>query len=189
MPSDIRGNEPKHELTFVGMIRLIREEDIPQLKPILETWIKDRNTHESLPDEVADVMDVMRKSIDGGNDRVYLVAEASDDQVIGVVGFKNPDETMLSFAKTHNPAELINAYVAQDKRGGKGVGSTLVRRLEEEVILRGYTEIILNSGPRYKETGWGFYDKQPGYTRVGIAEKMYGEGGDAPVWSKVLEGS
>ena len=178
--------EPGHELTFTGVVRLIREDDIPKLQPILETWIRDSDTHEPLPDEVASLMEAMRLSIDGKNDRVYLVAEASDKQVVGVMGFKNPDETMQAFAKTHNPAELVNAYVAQDQRGGKGVGSALIRGLETEARMRGYTEIILNSGPRYKETGWGFYDKQPGYERVGVAEKMY-RTGDAPVWSKVLQ--
>ena len=67
-----------------------------------------------------------------------------------------------------------------------GVGSALVARLEDEARWRGYTEIVFNSGPRYKDTAWGFYDKLPGYSRVGVAEKLYGEGGDAPVWSKVL---
>lgn len=185
MTPDVNG-EPRRELTFPGIIRLLRTEDIPQLKPILETWIRDRETQEPLPDEVASLMDAMGKSIDGENDRVYLVAQAPDDQVVGVVGFKNPDATMLSFAKTHNPAELINAYVAEDQRGGKGVGTALVRGLETEARSRGYTEIILNSGPRYKNTGWGFYDRLSGYERLGVAEKMYGEGGDAPVWGKAL---
>jgi GNAT superfamily N-acetyltransferase len=174
--------EPGHEQTFTGIVRLIREEDIPQLQPILETWIRDSDTHEPLPDEIASLMEAMRLSISGKNDRIYMVAENTDKQIAGVMGFKNPDETMRSFAKTHNPAELINAYVAQ--RGG-GVGSALIRGIEAEAGMRGYTEIILNSGPRYKDTGWGFYDRQPEYKRVGVAKQMY-KTGDAPVWSKIL---
>ena len=184
MGADI--GEPKHELTFAGAVRFIREEDVIRLQPILETWIRDRITHELLSDEVTGLMGSMRDSINGINDRIYLVAEGLDGQLAGVVGFKNPDETMRAFAETENPAELVNAYVAHDQRNGRGVGSALVRSLEKEAIRRGYTEIILNSGPRYKETGWGFYDKQPGYKRVGIAEQMYGVNGDAPVWNKVL---
>ena len=175
-------NEPGHEHTFTGVIRLIREEDIPQLQPILETWIRDSKTHELVRDEVAGLMEAMRLSIDGKNDRVYLVAEASDKQIVGVMGFKNPDDTMRAFAKTHNPAELINAYVAQR---GTGVGTTLIRGIEAEASMRGYTEIILNSGPRYRETGWDFYNNQPGYEQVGFVKGMY-KTGDAPVWSKVL---
>jgi len=48
--------EPGHELTFTGTVRLIRAEDIPQLQPILETWIRDSATHQLLPDEVNDVI-------------------------------------------------------------------------------------------------------------------------------------
>ena len=33
----------------------------------------------------------------------------------------------------------------------------------------GYTEIILNSGSRYKDTGWGIYDRLDGNSRVGMA--------------------
>jgi len=50
----------------------------------------------------------------------------------------------------------------------------------------GYTEIILNSGSRYKDTGWGIYDRLDGNSRVGMAVGYYGEDGDAPVWHKIL---
>ena len=170
---------------FSGTVRTLKEEDLTQLKPILDIWIKDRETGQRLPDEVEEDLQLMRESINGGNDRNYLVAE-KNGKVIGMIGFKNPDKRMIPFSRTSNPTELVNAYVDPELRKGRGVGKALVAKLEGDAGKKGFTEVILNSGPRYKDTGWGFYDKLPGYERVGVAEKYYGEGGDAPVWSKVL---
>ncbi len=177
---------PKERRSFEGIIRDLRSRDIDSLRPILTTWIKDRTTGDPLPDEVEEDLQIMSDSIDGKNDRTYLVAESLDGEVVGVIGFKAPDSRIMPFTKTLNPAELVNAYVKAEERKGKGVGRALVRGLEERVRMKGHTEIVLNSGPRYKDTGWGFYDKLEGYQRVGIAESYYGEGGDAPIWRKEI---
>ena len=126
----------------------------------------------------------MTDSVNGENDRVYLVAEAVGEEVIGVIGFRQPDERLLEFTSTPKPTELVNAYVAKEHRKGKGVGRALVAELEIQAKSHGHTEVVLNSGPRYKDTGWGFYDKLDGYQRVGVAKEYYGKGGDAPVWTK-----
>lgn len=179
--------EDKKEMKlFSGKIRSLSDGDIPTLRPILATWVKDRASGQLLPEEVEEDLQVMLESIGGKNDRTYLVAEDVDGSVIGVIGFKIPDPRMLPFTKTSKPTELVNAYVSQEHRAGKGVGRALVNKLEEEAKAKGFTEVVLNSGPRYKDTGWGFYDKLEGYQRVGIAECYYGEGGDAPVWRKTL---
>lgn len=169
---------------FHGTVRLLRENDLPSLKPILETWIHSRDTGELLPEEVEEDLQVMRDSCSGKNDRTYFVAE--EGRIVGVIGMKPPKDALKQLVTTENPVELVNAYVAADKRKGQGVGTALVQKLESEARLRGNTEIILDSGPRYKDSGWGFYDKLSGFSRVGIAVKLYGEGGDAPVWHKVL---
>ncbi len=175
---------------FKGTVRDLKRGDLPFLKPILETWIKDRETGEPIPEEVEEDLQIMADSIDHKNDRTYVVAENSDGEVIGIAGFKTPDPRMIPFTQTPNPAELINAYVKSDERKGRGVGRALVAKLEEEARANGYTEIILNSGPRYKDTGWPFYDKLVNdidrYKRVGVAVGYYGEGGDAPIWRKIL---
>ncbi len=171
---------------FKGIVRPLVEEDLPQIRPILETWLKDRGTGELEKAEVEEDLGLMRDSCKVGNERAYFVAEEPDGQVIGVIGMTSPSEVMHQFTVTRNPVELVNAYVAKEHRSGRGVGSALVARLEDEARRREYTEVAFNSGPRYKDTAWGFYDNLPGYSRVGVAEKLYGEGGDAPVWSKIL---
>ena len=177
--------KPNEPLKFQGSIRNLREKDLLALKPILETWVKNRDTGLLIPEEVEEDLQLMSDSVDG-SDRTYFVAEDQNGEVIGVIGYKKPDDKMLEFTSTPNPAELVNAYVKIDERKGKGVGRALVAKLEESAKDMGFTEIVLNSGPRYEKTGWGFYDKLPGYKRVGVAVKLYGEGGDAPVWTKIL---
>ncbi len=172
---------------FNGIVRAVQGDDLIKLKPILETWIKNRNTGEPIPEEVEEDLQFLRDSIKGQGNRTYLVAETTDNKVVGMIGLTSPGQRMLEFATTSNPTELINAYVDKSRRGGGGVGTALVQALEKVARQRGFTEILLNSGPRYKNTGWGFYDKLSGFERVGIAVKMYGEGGDAPVWRKELK--
>jgi len=159
--------------------------DVEPLRPILETWIRSRDSGELLSGEVEEVLQFVRDSVEGRNNRTYLVAKSPSGEVLGMIGFKEPEGRMKEFSETGNAVELVNAYVAKEYRG-EGVGRALVGKLEEEARARGYKEVVLNSGPRYRDTGWGFYDKLEGYERVGVIEKMYGEGGDAVVWRKVL---
>ncbi len=138
-------------------------------------------------DEIARHLAEMKASLQGVNGREYLVTISQAgvlDIAIGVVGYKVPEDAMKAFARTDNPTELINMYVSQ-KSQGKGLGRRLVSALEELALKRGFKEIILNSGSRYKEN-WGFYDNLPKFERVGELQDYYGEGRHAPVWSKIL---
>ena len=107
---------PNHERPqFQGIVRRFHPDDVSALKPILETWIKNRHTGELIPEEVADDLDQMEKSYTGENDITYLVAE-ENGEVLGVMGFRPPEEKMKQYGTTENPAELINAYVSNDHR-------------------------------------------------------------------------
>ncbi|MEK9171437.1 MAG: GNAT family N-acetyltransferase [Patescibacteria group bacterium] len=171
---------------FHGIVRPLKDGDLEAIRPILETWVRDSGTGQILPEEVEEDLEFMRKSVRAENSRSYLVAEDTNNRtVIGVVGFMPPSDRMKEFAVTFNPAELVNAYVAKENRAGQGVGSALVRGIEMTAKAKGHTEIVLNSGPRYQKTAWGFYDQLPGFQRVGIAEKLYGDR-NAPVWRKLL---
>jgi ribosomal protein S18 acetylase RimI-like enzyme len=170
---------------FNGLIRYAQHGDIVPLRPILETWI--RWEGKIIRKEVEGNLANIQKSINGEIAAKFLVAESTTGEVIGTIGFTPPDERLLSFANTERPIELINAYVSKEHRAGKGVGTALVKQVEEESLALGYTEVILNSGPRYKDTGWGFYDKI-GYSKAGIARRYYGFY-DAPVWRKKLQSS
>lgn len=175
----------KSEQRFSGNVRLVKEQDIPSLRPILETWIRDRGTREIISSEIEEVLNDVRGSINHTNNITYLVAEEKDGKVIGMLGFRPPVEKMLVFASTQNPAEMINAFVAQDRRGGKGVGRALVSRVEELAKQKGHTEIIFNSGLRYMYSGWPIWIRMFGKPSA-VAKEYYGKGSDAMVWRKLL---
>ena len=171
---------------FNGIVRTLQREDIPQLKPILETWIRNMITHEILSEEVEKDSAFLEGSLDGSNGRQYLVAQTHEGKLVGVIGLSPLKEPLKQFATTERPIELVNAYVDRNYRGGQGVGTALVKALRERAEKQGFTEVLLDSGPRYRVTGWGFWDKQSGFRRVGVAKDLYGPRNDAPVWQRLL---
>lgn len=174
----------KEEDKFKGTIRPLLKEDLPRLKPIIETFVRDSETNEIYEDEVKDTLLAMEQSVGGLNARTYYVAE-HEGRVLGVMGTKIPDTRMLKYAQTDNPTEVINAFVAEEHRAGSGVGTALWNRIVSDSQVKGFKEIVVNSGPRYEKTGWPFWDKKMG-ARLEPAKNYYGPGIDAPVWRKSL---
>ena len=105
--------------------------------------------------------------------------------MVGFVRITDVTEEVAKLSQTDRPVELFNLYVAAGKNRGKGVGSALFGAVMDSARAQGYTEVLLNSGPRYKESGWGFYEKVIG-PPAGIMKDYYGEGFDAMVWRKEL---
>lgn len=167
-----------------AVVRELREADMESLRPILAQWIRDRDSGEVLEDEITSVLEAMRASTTGHNGRLYLVAEGAEGQMAGVMGMAEPGSDMRAFATTERPIEFINAYIDQEQRG-KGVGRQLAEGLEARAVAAGHTEIIVNSGPRYQESGWAFWTKLYGEP-ADLQKDYYGVGGDAPVWRKAL---
>lgn len=170
---------------FAGDVRLLKESDIEVVRIILETWIRNSQTREIIHEEVSEVLSNMAKSVRHENKKTYFVAE-EHNQAIGIMGVVLPEADILAFGQTDQPIELVNAFVAKDHHGGRGVGRALVARIEEEMHHLGYTEMILSSGPRYKESGWGFYDAI-GFVRCGVIKDYFGSGFHAQIWRKTLE--
>lgn len=172
---------------FQGTVRSLQLADLDQIKPILETWVK-KDNGDPIPAEVEQDLDILRASLEPDSNRHFFVAEA-DGQVVGVIGMQPLDPKMQALpflTAPPNPIELINAYVARDMRGGRGVGRALVSQVEAHAKALGHSHVVLNSGPRYRNTGWGFYDKI-GYERIGVAKDYYAPGRDAPVWQRALQ--
>jgi GNAT superfamily N-acetyltransferase len=165
-------------------IRPPTQEDIPGLKPILERWIFDRHTGKVLDGEVEATERAIEASIAGANNEEFLVA-SQDGQLLGIMGIQTPNEKMLEYAETDKPAELFCALVSDEARG-RGVGRALVDALTERAHEQGAKELIVNSGPRYRPTGWPFWQKMFGKP-IGVAVGYYGKGGDAMVWRKALD--
>ena len=175
----------KENERFNGAVRPLREEDIPALRKISEFWLRDNGF--IAYKEVEDDMETCRKSLIPGSGKTMFVAERADGKAIGMMGLSDePKLVLLAFAKTDNPCELIVAYVHPDYVGGRGVGTALINTVQNLAKSLGKKEILLESGPRHTYSGHPFYDKQPGFKRVGTIKDFYGKGADTVVWQKLL---
>lgn len=167
--------EPKPQETerFNVTVRPLTEKDIPSLKPISEHWLQDDGVIAN--DEVEGDMETLRQSLTEESPNNMFVAETPEGRVIGMMGVNlEPKEALLRFAQTDRPSELIVAYVHPDYTKRQGVGTALINHSQMFARNKGKKEILLESGPRHRETGYPFYDKQPGFKRVGKIPDFYG---------------
>lgn len=183
----LSGQEVRETGKFDGEIRFAKKRDLPYLKRILEMWVKWEG--KVLTEEVEGDLDHVRRNLNAFESEVnerYLVAEDLTGRILGMMGLVfEPKAPLKPFARTDRPMELVRAYVDDDFRGGKGVGTALIKHIESLAKSKGATEILLDSVPRYEKSGHGFYDKM-GYQRVGTIPNLYGPDGTAIVWQKVL---
>ena len=160
-------------------------DDAELLRPVLESAVRNPFTGEIVYEDVNSILGSVPRSQEDMERKYTVVAWSNDEaKALGMMSLMQPDSVMRSFALGSNPIELTNAYVLNTVRG-LNLGRTLVRHLEERAQEQGHTEIILNSGPRFRPTGWPFWRRMYGEP-VGIAEDYYGPGLSAPVWRKPL---
>ena len=159
----------------------LKEADIEQMKPILETHVRDRNTHEILPEEISEIESYMRGGKDDyGRTRKYLVAKDETGKVWGCMAYSTPDPDMVkhfNINDSEKTAELLNAFVSSEVFRGGGTGKRIFEAICNDAKTNGKDLLVIHSGPRYK-LSWGFYDKMCGGNQGMIVEK-YGKGGDA----------
>jgi ribosomal protein S18 acetylase RimI-like enzyme len=166
-------------------VRDLREDDLPAVERILESRIRDPETGEVLAAEVADVIERMRFALRADGSMRILAAVSPEGEIAGVVGMRSPTSTMEPFASGERPVEMVHAFVAV-RFERRGYGSALTSALEDRARRDGYDEVLLNSGPRYAASGWGFFDRLAGFDRRGLLRDFYGPAQDAPVWGKRL---
>lgn len=180
MTSEENRTEPEK---FDGIIKILEEKDLQEVKAILKTWLRDGDVIAT--NEVDNDMNYMQGSLDGSNGKTNFVAQTQDGKIIGVMGYSPIKKELLPFAKTPKPGELVNAYVHKDHRLGKGVGTALMAAVENLARSKGCTEVILESGPRFRLSGHPFYDRM-GYERAGMLPDYYGPGAHSTVFRKPL---
>lgn len=182
-PAEI--SEQTTEKPFGTTVRPAQEQDIEPVRSILADWVKDPETGAVLTEEIDEIIQELSKSLTGESPSQFMVAESLDGGVLGMARISPVSEQVGQFAQTEKPVELFNLYVAAGQNKGKGVGSALFEAVQDSARKQGYTEVMLNSGPRYKESGWGFYEKVIG-PPAGVMKDYYGAGYDAMVWRKEL---
>jgi GNAT superfamily N-acetyltransferase len=178
-PIQTAEQEPK----FEGVIRPPEHQDIDSLRPLLESWVVDSSTGLPISDEIDGVLTAVRDSIDGKNDKLYVFAEDTEGNVSGIMGLVPTSDEMKPYT-SGNAVEIINAYISPDSRR-QGTGTFLLEQLFTHAKDNGITEIVVNSGPRYQESGWPFWNKHFG-NPVAVQKDHYGPGCDAPIWHKQL---
>jgi predicted N-acetyltransferase YhbS len=179
----MESNQKERE-RFTGLIRPFQENDVPEVKKILEHWLRDEGliAHDEVEEDLSDMM----RSLEPESDIDMLIAE-ENGQVIGMMGLSiPPKDALMQYAKTDYPSELRIAYVDPKRQGGYGVGTALLYENIRLARTKGRKELLLESGPRHKETGYPFYDKQPGLEREGVLKDFYGPGLDSQVWRKTF---
>ncbi len=186
--------EIKKEKIEQLQISTLREEDIEFLDVILKEYIKDSETGKILEAEISEIENYMRGKEDNERKakRLYLVAKNENGEVLGCIGYSKPDLDMIKHFKkilklndaemAEKCAELLNVFTRSEKN--KGVGRKLFDAACEAVKVRGKDYLLINSGPRYRNS-WGFYDKM-GAIRSGFIIDKYGKGRDAMAWVKNL---
>lgn len=174
----------KRKEIFIGKTRVVTTHDLVPLKRILEQWVRDGDTGYLLPEEVEEDLERLRGSIGKNNGYSYQISE-SNGVLVGMMGFRQPENRMMQYATTEKPAELVNAYVDWFERG-RGVGKMLFESVKTEAKKVGYTELVWNSGSRYKESAWAFYDSLVGVEKVAQVDGYYVSGKPTRIWRTLL---
>ena len=175
------------EIKPTWLVRALHPEDITSLTLILREHIRDLHSGEIVETEVQAVISYMHGMPDAlGRTRRYLVALDHCGQVLGCMALAIPDPEMSRhFATADTPTvELLNAFVNSRYLRGQGVGLALFSALCEAAAADGALYLIVNSGPRYRNS-WGFYDRTCDNSH-GFIENYYGASRHAKTWKKRL---
>jgi L-amino acid N-acyltransferase YncA len=144
-------------------IRSATIEDLEMIKSIFSEWLSSEET-EHYTEAVRQRIEKSPESIKYGN---HYFVSVLDGTVIGVAGYRKPIPKLQQFVSTDNPAELSMLYVTSSHRGGKGIGTALLSTIIDQTKKEGYLELVVRSSEKFKDSGWGFYDKFEDLERVG----------------------
>ncbi len=140
-------------------IRETSSDDIESLRSLLQEWCDGSEMGQISQEEVNSEIVGIETSTKGESDWLYVVAEDETGRLLGIMGMCKSNATIDAVLPSHeekSAAELFSAFVSQSERG-RGIGRLLVQHLESKAELDGYDEIVVASGPRFRETGWPFW--------------------------------
>jgi GNAT superfamily N-acetyltransferase len=130
-----------------------------EVKQILEQWTEN--------EEVEKYLTRIKNEVEGNteyNQQFWLAVD--EGRAIGVIGLADPLPKVLPLAQTSRPGEIKILYVDK-KAQAKGVGLSLVEYVEKIAKEKGYSELIVRSAERYRDTAYGFYE-HIGYVKRGV---------------------
>lgn len=159
-------------------IRPAETKDIEVILLIYNQGIEDKIA--TLEEEQKD-FEYMRTWFDNHVGRFSVLIAEKDDEVVGWVSL-SPYSSRCAYAGV---AEL-SIYIRRDQRG-KGVGTFLIKEIEQVAIQNSFDKIVLFTFP-FNLLGQGLYKKN-GYREVGVFKnqgKLNGKFVDVMIMEKVF---
>lgn len=145
------------------MIQIVKPklEDIPFIKSILLEWTTE--------EESSKYIDRINNEINGISEfAMSFWVIKKDDDLIGVGGLSDILPSIKSYSQTNNPGELKIIYLTNKYRG-QGFGKIFLIFFEKRAKESNYTELMIRSAFKYKNTAYGFYENM-GYEKLGITD-------------------
>lgn len=153
-----------------------KSKDLEKIKEILVQWTNREETDKYIKR--------ISNEIDGETQfEMHFWLARNKKEVVGIIGLSDLLPKILFLAKTKNPGEIKILYIDKNYRG-KGAGKMLVGFIESEARKKGYSELMVRSAKKYKETAYGFY-KKIGYQEIGVIDKEK-ESGPMKVFGKEI---
>lgn len=149
-------------------ISLITLEDIPSISNILSQSFSDT-------EDVNYMTNLIKDSLSDTPQypgEFYVVAKNDKGVVVGLLGYRDTIAKFKQFSKGNKPIEIYSLFVDTNLRQ-KGIGTSLIKFLEDYAIKNNYDEIIVRSADKFKDTGWIFYEKM-GFILAGTIEGSTG---------------
>ena len=158
------------------MIRKLEKQDRDVLKKILE------DTNHFNEEEINVAMELIDVYLNNENQKDYIIQVYADDDSDQTAGYICYGRRPL----TDGTYDLY--WIAVDPNiHGKGIGSRLVKYMEEDIEkLGGYLILIETSGKPEYEGERGFYQKN-GYDVQTVIKDFYRKGDDLFIYRKYLQ--
>ncbi len=159
---------------FKGTIRPLQKEDIKSVEEIFDLYWND-SFRKNLSDKLEKYL-ANDSSLENENFEFFIAEE--NGEIVGVSAMRKAPEHIKKYSTTENPAEF---YVLAVRIQGKGVGSAMTLSRIEKAKKSGYTEVLLFSGEKHKDS-WKFHDKY--FERIESAKAPNREAGY--IWRKLI---
>ena len=163
----------------------LESNDVEDVIGVSKEWVRNMITGEVLEGEIKEIRGRMLSSLEN-DEYLYYVIKNENGKAVGCCGIREPEDKMKPYKSTPDSksVELVNLFLSKNNRG-KGLGYKMMQHLFSKAKELGYKEVIWNSGPRYRNSAWDFYNKLVGKP-IAVADSFYGCSIDAPVWRKNL---
>ncbi|MDQ6598041.1 N-acetyltransferase family protein [Bacillus salipaludis] len=159
--------------------RLASVNDLASILYIYNQGIEDKIA--TLEEDKKDI-EYMNEWFKNHNDRFAVIVVEKNNEIIGWASL-NPYSNRCAYAGVAD----LSIYIKREYRG-KGIGSLLLKKIEQTAIKNNFNKIVLFTFP-FNQLGQGLYRKN-GFREVGVFKnqgKLNGRLVDVMIMEKVFE--